>query len=66
MFGALIGGLVGGANLSTTVEFIINEAKDITFNPLIALPVGIMVGIFSTGNIKNGEHILCSPFLCIY
>lgn len=29
-FGALIGGLVGDCNLYSTIEFMVNDAKDIT------------------------------------
>lgn len=54
MFGALIGGLVGGCDLSSTIEFMMNGAKDITPSILRVLGSGFLAAtLIKTGAVNR-------------
>ncbi len=60
MLGAFIGGVVGGANISQTVDFMILGAKDISPSILRVLASGVLAGcLIKTGAIdKISEEII--------
>lgn len=54
MFGALIGGLVGGCDVYNTIEFMINGAKDITPSILRVLASGFLAAtLIKTGAVNR-------------
>lgn len=60
MFGALIGGLIGGADLLNTIEFMINGAKDISPSILRVLASGFLAAcLIKTGSVNRiSEEII--------
>ncbi|AXU50056.1 GntP family permease [Clostridioides difficile] len=60
MLGAFIGGLVGGANITQTVDFMANGAMDISPSILRALASGVLAGsLIKTGAVdKISEQIV--------
>lgn len=60
MLGAFIGGVVGGANISQTVDFMILGAKDISPSILRVLASGVLAGcLIKTGSVdKISEEII--------
>ena len=62
MFGALIGGLVGGEDLLNTIEFMINGAKDISPSILRVLASGFLAAcLIKTGSVNRiSEEIIKS------
>ncbi len=60
MLGAFIGGVVGGANISQTVDFMILGAKDISPSILRVLASGVLAGcLIKTGAVdKISEEII--------
>ena len=60
MLGAFIGGLVGGANITQTVDFMANGAMDISPSILRALASGLLAGsLIKTGAVdKISEQIV--------
>lgn len=60
MFGALIGGLVGGMDLPTTVEYMVMGAKDISPSIIRVLASGVLAGcLIKTGSVDRiAEEII--------
>lgn len=60
MFGALIGGLVGGVDLPTTVEYMVMGAKDISPSIIRVLASGVLAGcLIKTGSVDRiAEEII--------
>lgn len=60
MFGALLGGLIGGADISTTVEFMIMGAKEISPSILRVLASGFLAAcLIKTGAVNRiSEEII--------
>lgn len=60
MFGAFVGGIVGGADISNTVEFMVVGAKDISPSIIRVLASGVLAGcLIKTGSVdKIAEEII--------
>ena len=54
ILGALLGGLIGGANLTSTIDFMINGAKDISPSVLRVLSSGFLAAcLIKTGAVNR-------------